>query len=455
MNRETNNTRTFRIVGSVPEIWRNYPLWLGAAVIGVVAYLLGLSSRRALELFADMRASHPWWPFLTLPVGGAALTWFMRRVGPGTEGSGIQQAVAAIHIVHHEQQIGALVNLRLAAAKFLAIVFGTGSGFVLGIEGPTVQIGASIMYAFRRLYPFSNPALRGQLIMAGGAAGIAAAFNAPMAGLMFAFEELGKAVSWHASARVMLSVILAGTVAFGLRGNVSFFDNVDFFRQVPFALLAILLAVTVAGAAMGSAFAWLAIRTNRWLPESVRRFRSAHPYRFAVACALLIAVVGLAAPIFGSGVEETGAVLRGEAVFSWLYAPCKLVGLLLTLLIGVPGGVFAPSLALGAGVGCWFTALGAPEWHSAIIAIGMVSCLSAVTRAPLTAAIIIAEMTAAHEIMLVAMGASLLSAHLSRFTHVRFYHDLAGRALKGLAHKRERVSIRGTRRAVRKAGPEL
>lgn len=436
---------------AVTRIWKNYPIFLAAVLIGVLAYLLGRGSHWAFSSFEALCRRFPWWPFFSLPAGGVALTWFMRRVGPGTEGSGIQQAVAAMHVVNHGEQVRWLLNLRLAAAKFAAIVVGMGSGFVLGLEGPTVQIGASVMYAFKRLFPHANPALRSQLIMAGGAAGISAAFHAPMAGMMFAFEELGHAVFWHASVRVMMSVVLSGAAAYVLRGTSYFFENMWFFRSLTLPLIAVLLAVTVAGSLFGSAFAWLAVRANRWLPAPVREFRKRRPYGFVAACSLLIALIGMVSPIFGSGIEETGAVLRGAERFPWHYAPCKMLGLLLTVLAGVPGGVFSPSLALGAGVGSWFVGLGPAAWHSDIIAVGMAACLAAVTRAPLTAAVIIAEMTGAHSIMLVAMGASLLSAQIARYNHVRFYHNLAVRALKtmperlgGARNGRISLRMRGT-----------
>ena len=107
-------------------------IWITAAGIGLAAVLLGLCSAWSFSLFETLRGRWWWWPFLSLPAGGLAITWAMRRVGPGTEGSGIQQAVAALRVADSPEHAGVLLSLRLAAAKFLAIIVGLGSGFVLG-----------------------------------------------------------------------------------------------------------------------------------------------------------------------------------------------------------------------------------------------------------------------------------------------------------------------------------
>lgn len=407
-------------------------LCIGAVLVGLTAYALGALSGTAFAFFEKMCARFWWWPFLSLPATGLLLTWFMRRIGPGTEGSGIQQAVAAIKAADDPAVTSWFVNLRLATAKFLAIIIGMGNGFVLGLEGPTVQIGASLLYSFRRFLKKGGALFRRQLIMAGGAAGIAAAFNAPMAGLMFAFEELGHSVNWHASVKVALGVVLAGSAAFILRGRQSFFGAVALAPGFAPELLALLLLVTVAGAAVGACFSWLAIRTDRWLPLPLRRFRISHPYLFVVCCALIIAGLGLIAPIHGSGLELAGQSLRGETWLPWYYTPVKMLGLLLTMLTGVPGGIFSPSLSMGAGVGGCFLPLAAAPWQAEIIAVGMIAVLAAVTRAPLTSAFIVVEMTAGQSMALEALGAAFISAQLARLVHVKFYHDLACRALKAV-----------------------
>lgn len=422
-------SRVFTLPGRGFAGWRPFTLWAGAALIGFVALLLGKSAEFVFHVFNLMTAEYAWWPFVSLPAGGIVLTWFMTRVGPGTEGSGIQQAVAAMQVADSPAKVGWFVNIRLAAAKFVALIMGTGAGFVVGLEGPTVQIGASILYSFRNFLPQDNAILRKQLVMAGGAAGIAAAFSAPLAGLMFAFEEMGRHIAPRSAARTSIAVVLSGTMAYAVSDRVNYFGQVSLTQRPTLYILGILCLIAVSGALVGGAFSWLAIRTDKWMPRKLLFFRMHHPYLFVVICGVLISVCGLAAPVFGSGVEVTRHLLHGDAAVAWYYMPLKLVALLLTNLTGIPGGIFAPSLSLGAGVGSWFLPLAEQHWQGEFLAVGMVAVLAAATRAPLTAAFIMIEMTNGHAMVLEMLAASMLAAQLARYFHIRFYHDLALRAL--------------------------
>ncbi len=406
-------------------------IWLTAAAVGLAAVLLGRCCAWAFGLFESLWERWWWWPFLSLPAGGLALTWVMRGIGPGTEGSGIQQAVAALQVAGSPERLGLLLNLRLAVAKFAAVIAGLGSGFVLGLEGPMVQVGASMLHAARRFVPHDNAVTSKQLILAGGAAGIAAAFNAPLAGLMFAFEELARSMEWRASGKLLAAVVFSGITAYCLRGNEAFFGNIAGGAQPLFVpLLASVLAVC--GGLMGGGFSWLVIRSHAWLPKPIRRLHAERPYVFVLLCALVVALAGLGAPIFGSGTELTFRLLHGEAEVSWLYAPLKFIGFLATALSGLPGGIFTPSLSVGAGLGAWFAPLVEPIWHSEILAAGMTAVLAGATRAPLTSAFIMIEMTAGRTIILELLLVAMIAAHVARVFHVRFYHHMAERVLRSL-----------------------
>lgn len=405
-------------------------LWLGPLCIGAAATLLSRAAGWSFDLFQRFHAAWWWWPFVSLSLGGLALTWFLRQAGPGASGSGIQQAMAAVEMVEQPQKMESLIGLRLALVKFAAIVGGLGSGFVLGLEGPTIQIGACIFYAFRRFLPETDPSRHRRLIIAGGAAGIASAFNAPMAGLIFAFEELAFTPGKGHLGKLVLAIILAGVVAEPMFGHQSYFGRVDLADGLQLNLLPLMIILALLGGLTGGAFSWLALRTAIWLPRPVRRFSARHPYYFVAACGLLIAVLGLAAPIFGSGAELTKTMLNDQVQVPWYYLPLKFGGLVLTFLTGLPGGIFSPSLSIGAGLGALFTPLVGSMWQSEFIAVGMVAVLAAVTRAPLTAAFIMIEMTDGHSMVLPALGAAFLAAWVASFFKARFYHELAERLLR-------------------------
>ena len=414
---------------NIPARAKTLSLWLAPIGIGCAATLLAYIAHHAFSLFVGLTARWWWWPFFSLPLGGMALTLFMFRAGKGAAGSGIQQVVAALQITGEPEKIGGLVSLRLALVKFAAVVGGLASGFVLGLEGPTVQIGAGIFYAFRRVLPFTSMVQRRQLIMAGGAAGIAAAFNAPLAGLIFAFEEMLPTLKGNTPGKLVIAVILAGMVAGPVFGYENFFGRVHLPGGMPLDLFPLIGVVALAGGAAGGFFSWLIVRASSWIPAPLWKLRLRHPYIFVVACGLAIACIGMPAPIFGSGVELTKEVLAGRAELAWYYFPLKFMGLALTSLTGLPGGIFSPSLSIGAGLGFCVTPFVDPLWQNEFICAGMIAVLAGVTRAPLTAAFIMIEMTDGHSMVLQALASAFLAAWAARFFRVRFYHDLAKKLL--------------------------
>ncbi|TJZ77569.1 chloride channel protein [Chitiniphilus eburneus] len=406
-------------------------LWLGAAVVGLVAVMLAKAAEWAFAGFDALTQRWWWWPLLSLPLGGMAIRWLMTRIGRGAEGSGIPQAMAALQVADQPAMAERLLGLRIALAKFVGIVAGLGSGFVLGREGPTVQIGASIMYACHRFVPLADATFRRQLILAGGAAGIAAAFNTPLAGIVFAFEELARSVEERTSGKLIGAVILAGVVSLAFLGNYTYFGRI----RVPdfdYGILLPMVLVSVVAGLLGGAFSWLCVNPHRWLPRTLAHWRLVHPYHFIAGCGLLIALCGLIAPIFGSGAEATSVAVASGHGLPWYYLPLKFIGLLATFLTGLPGGIFAPSLSLGAGIGSWFLPLFDSSIHVKLMAIGMAAMLAAVTRAPLTSAVILMEMTDGHAMVISTLAATMIAAAVARLFRTNLYHDLAERSLKGL-----------------------
>ncbi|MGL6041985.1 MAG: chloride channel protein, partial [Deefgea sp.] len=357
--------------------------------------------------------------------------WIMQHIGAGAQGSGIPQVQAALKLNDDPQQIERILSPRIAVAKFIAIVLGLGSGFVLGREGPTVQIGASIMFACRKLLPIDDPIFRRQLILAGGAAGIAAAFNTPLAGIVFAFEELARSVEEKTSGKLLGAVILAGLVSLALQGNYIYFGKI----HVPpfsYSILLPLVIIAVAAGLIGGAFSWLCVNVSTWMPLKIKIFKQYHPYYFIAGIGFLIGFCGLFAPIYGSGAEITSEVIAGHADLAWYFLPLKFIGQLGTFLTGLPGGIFAPSLSLGAGIGSWFVPFFDPALKIKLIAIGMVAALAAITRAPLTSAIILMEMTDGHDMVISIMITAMIAASVARVYKTNLYHDLAEQMLANL-----------------------
>src|SRR6185437_14505366 len=184
-----------------------------AAAAGLVIVAFTWLADHALTLF-DRIAHLGWWaPLLWMPLSTAGIVWVTRRFAPATAGSGIPQVMASLDTGVAPADTHKFVSLRLTFAKILLTAWGLLAGLSLGREGPSVQIAAGVMYSARKLLP-SRSAISGHgLLVAGGAAGIAAVFNAPLAGVMFAIEELSRRPEQRSSGLLIAAIVLSGLIA--------------------------------------------------------------------------------------------------------------------------------------------------------------------------------------------------------------------------------------------------
>ncbi|HEY4251370.1 MAG TPA: chloride channel protein, partial [Roseomonas sp.] len=206
-----------------PRQWRRrLVFWLGAALVGLAAIGFAALADAAQHLFQRAAAGGPWLGFLLAPAGLGLSVWLTRRFFPGAQGSGIPQVIAALRL-EETARMGRVLSPRIAAGKVLMTLLGLASGASIGREGPTVQVGASIMHALGGLQRLPRPEMERALVLAGGAAGVAAAFNTPLAGLVFAIEELAHGVKVHAGSSTLAAVVIAGGTAIALVGNYAYF----------------------------------------------------------------------------------------------------------------------------------------------------------------------------------------------------------------------------------------
>lgn len=405
------------------NLYKHIIIWIAPILIGTTIALLAYTSNFAFAYFSMMAKIYFWFPFVTLTLGGIVLTKLMKIGGSNVEGSGIQQTIAAIHLSKRPSIIAIILNLRLAFLKFVTIVGGLGSGFILGLEGPTVQIGACIFNSFRRFIPYDNAFIRRQIIMAGGAAGIAAAYNAPFAAIIFAFEELYFELKFSTIIKVAIAVILSDIMVNPVFGYSSYFGELYINQTIPFAYWHLILILALLGGLLGGLISWLAIKSLNYIHS--QNFYKKHTYIFITGCGFIIAIIGVFAPIFGSGADIARHLLDEQIEVAWYYTPLKILGFLTTFVTGLPGGVFTPSLSIGAGFGNYFTYFTAAPWHPHFIALGMISILAAVTRAPFTACFIMIEMSYSPGLLPYALFTALISSFAASIFKIHFYEDLA------------------------------
>lgn len=425
---------TSTVMRRARRLWRQFGIfWLGAIAVGLVAVLYARLIDWGYAAFNTMQHRHVWLPLLVTPAVAALSVWLTRRFFRGAEGSGIPQVIATLHTKTSETGSRLLtvpILLGKIAVSFLAIL----GGFTIGREGPTVQVGAALMFNLRRFYPRSNRHIERQLVLAGAAAGLSAAFNTPLAGIVFAIEELTRSFEARASGVLITAIIIAGVIALGLNGNYTYFGTIQIGAHFP-DLLAVAVALTavVTGIA-GGVFCWLLLNTGRWIPAPLRTLHGERPVAFAAVCGLLIAVIGLISggTTFGSGYAEARGLLDGTVHLSVFYPLLKMASMVGSYLPGIPGGIFAPSLSIGAGFGnVLHMVFGSMELQM-LIALAMVGYLAAVTQSPITAFVIVMEMINGHALVISLMATALIASRVSRFFAPPLYETLAQRYMAPL-----------------------
>ncbi|MGO8754558.1 MAG: chloride channel protein [Gallionellaceae bacterium] len=408
--------------------------WGGALAVGVVAVLFALAAQLGNRCFNWMISLSPWLPFVVMPSGLALTAWLSRRFFTGTQGSGIPQTIAVLQL-QNQEQIGRLLSLRIAAGKILLTILALCCGASVGREGPTVQIGASIMYSLRKVSGFTYQNQIRALIVAGGAAGVASAFNTPLAGIVFAIEELSRSFEQRTNGLILTAVIFAGIAADATLGNYTYFGTISTSIGSSIGWVAVIVC-GVTGGGLGGLFSRLLISANDGLGGIMGRYMRSHPVAFATACGFVLAILGVLSGhhTYGTGYNEVrDMLLHGDGDYH-SYGALKLLATLVSYLSGIPGGIFAPSLAVGAGIGANLSHLISFVPASTMIVLGMVAYFSGVTQMPLTTFIIVMEMTDNHSIILPLMATALIAHGISRVICPEpLYKALAERFVRQLA----------------------
>ena len=417
------------------DIWQTRMVVIAiAAFAGLVVVGFTWLSEKAIHIFFQINSSYWWAPLFWTPICTAIIVWITRRYAPGAAGSGIPQVMAALDPTVDSAQRSIFVSLKLSISKIILTSSSLLAGLSLGREGPSVQIAAGIMLSARRWLPARASVNAHGLLVAGGAAGIAAAFNTPLAGVMFAIEELSRLPEQRSSGLLVACIVLGGLIAISLTGNATYFGVIHT-AEAGLALLLPGLLVALASGLAGGLFSRLVIASLSGLgKDRLSSLRRTHPIVFAAVCGFIVAVIGVVTggATFGSGYTHTRHMLEGSENTLTVYVVFKFIATWITTWSGVPAGIFAPSLAIGAALGNDIAQLLHSPLTAALIALGMAGFLAAVTQAPLTSFIIVMEMVDGHAMVLSLMACALIASGISRVLSKPLYPSLAQIQLKRL-----------------------
>lgn len=394
-----------------PVQWRRRILfWLGALLVGLVTIVFVEAAKYAYGLFHHVVQISPWWPLLITPCAFGALTWLTRGSLKSTRGSGIPEAIATLDVEDSGFRQRAL-SLRTAAGKMALTLVAFLTGASVGREGPTVHVGASVMYSLGRRFGFAEPAAAGRFILAGSAAGLSAAFNTPLAGVMFAIEEMAGAFEHRMSGVILTAVVIAGVVTLGTLGNYSYFGQINAVLPLGVAWMAVLATGCLCGLA-GGIYARLILLGKRGPLGWIAGLRQRSPVLFSIGCGIALVLLSRLAGdnLYGTGYDQARAILQQESDAPGVaFGGMKLLANVASYWANIPGGLFSPALAVGAGLGHNLSLLipGAPV--SAVVLLGMAAYLSGVTQSPLTSTVISMELTANQAMVIPILATCLLA----------------------------------------------
>lgn len=403
--------------------WRRHVVWLGAALLaGAGALLFNFADSYGAELLDRLLAISPLIPFAMVSLGMPVICQLRDRLFPGTEGTGIPQAMAALKMEEGPAR-AQLLSLRVAVGKMLLLVLALGLGPTIGREGPSVHVGACFMYLARRFADFPRHLIERGLILAGGAAGIAAAFNAPIAGIVFAFEEIGRSFEKANASVIVRTAIVACLVSIVALGDYLFYGRVAASLDTLDEWLAVPL-IGIAGGLAGGLFSQALV----WITPRYARAYARQPALSALGLGLALGVLGLLSQgmSYGSGYPEAKRILIDGEALPWWFLPTHAAASFVTLVSAIPGGLFDPSLTSGAALGQLAAPLFPALEPRETVLLFMVSFFSGVVQSPITSAVILVEMTAARFFTLPLAVASILAYEASRLVcRTALYEALA------------------------------
>lgn len=384
--------------------------WIGAIFLGLLIVAMTSLSEWAADAYRNLSQRFTWFNFVVAPLGLSFTAWLTFRFFPGSERSGVPQVKMALEIIYHLERRERLISLKIMLAKMFLPIMGLLSGASVGFGGPAVHVGASLMASLGKAVKFPQHYMERGLILAGSAAGFAAMFSAPLAGIMFAIEEMGRVLEERISILILSAIIFSGVTAYAILNSEIFFTDKSFVMPWSKSWIAVPLC-GIAGGLLGGLFSQVLIKGGRWLRKSGLSIVA-----IAFACGIVIAILGYLSDgdTFGTGYQQTRAILLKSKEMDPWFPFLKMLATIMTSFSGIPSGIFVPSIATGAGFGVnlahWFPI--APL--SAMVLLTMTAYFSGMLQSPLTAFVMVMEITGSHEILISLMATSFFATASSK-----------------------------------------
>lgn len=391
-------------------VWRQIVWFIAALAAGAAPLYFIYAERLGEEVLLRAAGHAPWLPAAMAGIGMVVICRVRDLFFPGTEGTGIPQAMAALRLGETPARARVL-SPRIALGKMILLTMGLVTGQTIGREGPSVHVSACLLYLTTRITRFPDHLVQRGLILAGGAAGIGAAFNTPLAAIVFAIEEIGRSFEKENAGIIVRTVIVACLLCWVPLSDYLFYGAIDTSLRGAWEW-AVVPFVGVFAGLLGGLFA-LAVASTA---SVVRRHAASRPYLVAAVLGLAVASLALLSGGYsqGGGYLHARQILVAGADLPPSYPLTKALATFVSLISAIPGGLFDPSLSVGAGLGQLAWPLAPHVDRQAFILLVMAAYFAGVVQSPVTAAVILVEMTDANEMLLPLLAASILGYTASR-----------------------------------------
>jgi len=352
----------------------------------------------------------PYLIFAAAPLCFVLSWWLVKKYSPMASGSGIPQLMAAIEVANEkkEDRSWRFLNLRIIIVKILSSMAMVLGGGAIGREGPTLQIAGSVYRIVHKLLPpFWPKVSRRVMMITGGAAGLSAAFNTPLGGIVFAVEELTKTHIAQFRTAVLTAVIISGMTAQWVLGPYLFLGYPSV-STVGFSFMYKVMIIAVVSGALGALSCRVLLITDR-LRRGMSSMIGQGTFVFCLGLLFAGCVTMLGTSALGSGKHTLETYLFDPVIHPTAKAiAARFFGNILSFSAGGAGGIFAPALSTGATIGGyigqWFNPTRSE--HNLLILAGMTAFLTGVSRSPFTSAILVLEMTDRHSVIFQLMYAA-------------------------------------------------
>lgn len=398
---------------------QSIPFWIASVVTGLLAVFYSEIFNLAESFYqSNLKGSN--WLFISTPICFLISWLIINKFSKEASGSGIPQLMVGIRLAASKKTndniiINKLLSIRVIIVKIISSFILILGGGAIGREGPTIQVAGSIFNVINQYIPKYWPRVSHKLMLiSGGAAGLAAAFNTPLGGIVFAIEELGKSYLNSIRNRLFVAIIIAGITSKLIVGSYLYLGSPKIPDMTFIGFVYVLITAIISGFC-GFLFSSIILRIVK-LKSRFKTTSQKVVWVLAIGFIFALIIYYTGNQSIGSGRHLISDLLFNENfVMNWYSFPSRFFGTILSYISGGAGGIFAPSLAIGASLGESIVMIvKIPEIQNLIIVVGMIGFMSGVTHSPFTSFILVMEMTSAQTAIFPMMLAAIIGYVISK-----------------------------------------